>query len=150
MTTRPEWLDLLTPLPNDAIPERQPVAPPGILATPEGASIAGWQQIVLHLSEPSVGLRTVLVVVDASGAVLSAGDSTYERISDEPSIVRHASIGGRFESDGTFIGTCWRSEGPEPPEHAPSHLPWTRTMPTDAETAGLRALVAEMLRRRPR
>lgn len=150
MTNRPAWLAVLAPLPPDAIPQRQPVAAPEILATPEGASIAEWRQLVLHLSEPCVGLRTVLVVVDGSGAVLSAGDSTFERLSEEPPLVRHASIGGRFEPDGRFLGTCWRSEGPEPPEDEPSQLEWARTEPTADETAALRALVEEMLRRQLR
>jgi len=68
MTDRPAWLAVLAPLPPDAIPQRQPVAPPEILATPEGASVAGWRQVIIHLSEPSVGLRTLLAVVDTSSS----------------------------------------------------------------------------------
>lgn len=150
MTKRPDWLDLLTPLPEDAVPQWQPVAPPEILATPEGAAVAGWQQVVIHLSAPCVGLRTLLAVVDASGALLAANDGTYERLSDDPPIVRHASIGGRFEIDGSFRGTRWFAEGPEAPEDEPSQLESKRTEPTADETATLRALVDEMLRRRPR
>jgi len=150
MTKRPDWLDVLTPLPPDAVPTRQPVAPPEILARPEAAVIAGWQQVVIHLSEPCVGLRTLLAVVDASGALLSASDGTFERRSDDPPVIRHDSIGGRFEPDGTFRGTRWFAEGPEPPEDQPSQLEWKRTEPTVDETATLRALVDEMLRRQPR
>jgi hypothetical protein len=51
MTGRHAWHALLAPLPPDAIPTRQPVAPPEILARPESASIAGWRQLVVHLSE---------------------------------------------------------------------------------------------------
>jgi len=39
--SRPPWHALLAPLPADAVPRRQPVASPGILATPAGAALAG-------------------------------------------------------------------------------------------------------------
>src|SRR5258706_15709252 len=84
MSDRPGWHALLATFPPDAIPTRQPIASPGILATPEGAAVAGWRQLVVHLSDPCNGLRSVLVVVDASGTPISAGDHVFLRIPDSP------------------------------------------------------------------
>ena len=61
------WQVLLAPLPDEAIVRRQPVGSPEVLATPEGAAIAGWKQLTVELSAGSAGLRHVLVVLDASG-----------------------------------------------------------------------------------
>ena len=158
MTDRPAWNTLLAPLPPDAIPQREPVAPPEVLARPEGAAIAGWDHIVLHLSDPCHGLRTIIVVIDETGRVISAGDSTFWRIAADPPSVRHESLGGRFEADGTFRGTHWVSVGPDPgidedeadPPAEPTRLESTRREPTPDEIAALRALVDEMLRRQAR
>jgi len=152
MSDRPAWHALLAPLPPDAVPTRQPVAPPEIMATPNGAAIAGWERVVLHLSDLGRGLRNVLVVVDASGTPMSGGDSVFFRIDADPPQVRHESIGGRFEADGTFHGTHWVSVGPDPGENddGPAQLESTRRKPTAEESAALRALVDEMLRRQPR
>jgi hypothetical protein len=147
MTGRHAWHALLAPLPPDAIPTRQPVAPPEILARPEGASIAGWRQLVVHLSDPYDGSRTVLVVVDASGIPISANDGVFFRIPGKPLQLRHESIGGRFETDGTFRGTRWLSVGDDPGDDEPADLQSTPTAPTADEIAALRALVDEMLRR---
>ena len=99
---RPAWHALLAPLPSDVMPTRGPVAPPEVLARPEGAAVAGWEQLVVHLSDPCRGLRTILVVLDADGVPVSASDGVFFRIDGEPAMVRHESIGGRFEADGTF------------------------------------------------
>jgi hypothetical protein len=150
MTDRPAWHALLAPLPPDAVPTRQPVAPPEILARPEGASIAGWRQLVVHLSDPCKGSRTVLVVVDASGVPISASDGVFFQIPGEPPRIRDESIGGRFEPDGTFRGTHWLSVGEDPGDDRPANLHSTPTTPTADEVAALRALVDEMLQRQPR
>lgn len=151
MSDRPAWHALLAPLPPDAVPKREPIAPPEILATPEGAAVAGWDHVVLHLSDPCRGLRTVIVVIDAAGALLSAGDSVFFRIEGDPPTVRHESVGGRFEPDGAFRGTHWVSVGPDPgPDDNSATLESTRREPTPEEVAGLRTLVDEMLRRQPR
>jgi hypothetical protein len=149
LTERPAWQALLAPLPPDAVPKREAVAPPEVLATPEGAAIAGWDHVVLHLSDPCRGLRTLLVVIDAAGTLLSAGDSVFVRIDTDPPTVRHESIGGRFEPDGTFRGAHWVSVGPDlgPDDDSPTELESTRTDPTPEEVAALRGLVDEMLRR---
>ena len=71
----------------------------------------------------SPGLRHVLVVLDATGQPISASDhvlywSKVSRIDQNADTVLgsalHAefcqeSIGGRFESDGTFRGTRWQT-----------------------------------------
>jgi hypothetical protein len=150
MTDRAGWHALLAPLPPEAVPTRGPVAPPELLATPDGASIAGWEQLVVHLSDPCRGLRVVLAVIDASGVVLSAGDSVHFNLPGEPPQIRSESIGGRFEPDGTFLGTRWVSVGPKPGDDGPGQLTSTPTAPTPDEIASLRALVEEMLLRQPR
>jgi hypothetical protein len=147
MTERPSWHALLAPLPPDAVPTRQPVAPPEILARPEGAAIAGWQQLIVHLSDPWHGSRTVLVVVDEPGVPISASDGAFFQISGEPPQIRSESIGGRFEPDGTFRGTHWRSVADDPGEDEQARWQSTPTAPTPDEIAALRALVDEMLRR---
>ena len=144
---RPAWHALLAPLPSDAMPTRGPVAPPEVLARPEGAAVAGWEQLVVHLSDPCRGLRTILVVLDADGVPVSASDGVFFRIDGEPAMVRHESIGGRFEADGTFRGTHWISEGPDPGEDEPADLASTPRAPHPDEIAALRRLVDEMLRR---
>jgi hypothetical protein len=150
MTDRPAWNALLAPLPDDAVPTRQPVAPPELRERPEGAAIAGWEQIVLHLSDPCKGLRTVLVVVDASGTAISASDGVFYYIDGEPRRVYHELLGGRLEADGRFLGTHWVSIGPDPGEDQPAQLETTPSVPTPQQIAGLLALVDEMLRRQPR
>jgi hypothetical protein len=149
VSERPAWCALFAPLPDDALPTRGPLAPPDVLARPEGAAIAGWEQVVLHLSDPCRGLRTVLVVVDASGTLLSASDGVFYYIEGEPRLVYHENLGGRFEPDGRFSGTHWVSTGPDPGEDEPADLESTPSAPTPEQEAALRALVDEMLRRSP-
>jgi len=158
--TLPAWHALLAPIPDDARPSRQPVGSAEILATPAGAAIAGWEQLVLELSMGSLGHRVVLVVLDRSGTVISASDSVLCRYEfAEPSSLRgnpvspveilHESVGGRFEQDGTFRGTRWRLVAPEPAEGEEPQWESTATEPSAADVAALRALVAQLLERRP-
>jgi hypothetical protein len=44
------WHALFAALPADVVPLRKPVASPEILARPEGAAIAGWEQLMVHIS----------------------------------------------------------------------------------------------------
>src|SRR5262245_51127259 len=115
--TRP-WHALLAPLPPDEIPRRQPVASPEILARPEGAAIAGWEQLTVDLSAGAAGLRVAMVVLDASGRPISASDAVLYSVEvgpgdgeGSPRVVEHyhENIGGRFELDGSFRGTRWRT-----------------------------------------
>ena len=97
------------------------MAPPEILARPEGAAVAGWQQLVLHLSEVPTGSRTVLVLLDADGRPISASDDVLYRIAQPDGMVR-------FEM-----------------ESAP--LEATPSTPSDEDVAAIKALVAEVIRR---
>ena len=154
---RPAWHSLLGPLPADAIPTRQPVASAEVLAGPTGWAVAGWEQLVLHLSAGAAGLRTVLVVLDASGALLSASDSVIyhtgvdggspPREGDTPGMILQLSVGGRFEDDGSFHGTRWHSVALEPPGEEEPEWESTPSEPSPEDVDGLRALVAEVMRR---
>ena len=160
--SRPGWHALFAPLPDDAVPKRQPVAPPEILARPEGAAVAGWQQLVLHLSDVPGGSRTILVLVDAEGRPISASDGVLYRIElpqgtagDPRPAVRweQESVGGRLEHDGRFLGTRWRTitvtnvDGDNTEEEDVRRREAIPSMPSEADIVAIKALVAEMLRR---
>jgi hypothetical protein len=151
----PAWHSLLGPLPPNAVPVRQPVASAEVLAGPTGSALAGWEQLVLHLSAGAAGLRNILVVLDAGGTLLSASDAVlYRNPADSvpsaggpgPGTILQMSVGGRFESDGSFHGTRWHSvaveRGGENPE-------WesTPSSPSEEDVEGLRTIVAELIRR---
>lgn len=151
------WHALLAPLPDDAMPRRQPVGSPEILASPEGAAIAGWEQLTIDLSAGAAGLRNVLVVMDAKGQLLSANDSVLYRREIAPdganqdtvpgAEFHQASIGGRFETDGSFRGTRWASVTTESEDDDEPQTKSTPSEPSAADVAELRALVAEVMRR---
>jgi hypothetical protein len=145
MNPRPSWHALFAPLPADAVPRRQPVAPPEVLATPAGAAIAGWEQLVLDLSAGGTAMRVVHVVLDGDGRPISASDMVFYRTG--PAEIRQESVGGRFEADGSFRGTRWLTAGPEPADDEPPDWESTPSEPSAADVAALRALVDEMLRR---
>jgi hypothetical protein len=150
------WHALLGPLPADAIPRRRPVGSPEVLATPEGAAIAGWEQLTVELSAGAAGLRVAMVVLDATGRPISAGDSVLYRSevvegggadAGQATEWVHESVGGRLELDGTFRGTRWHTVGVERPGEEEPRLDSTRSEPSAADITGLKALVAEILRR---
>jgi|tagenome__1003787_1003787.scaffolds.fasta_scaffold20903774_2 hypothetical protein len=154
--SRPAWHALLGPLPPDAIIQRQPVASAEILASPTGAAIAGWEQLVLNLSAGSAGLRNLLVVLDDTGALLSASDSVLYHTGAGPGVtgsdagaILQLSIGGRFEDDGSFHGTRWHSVAFERDRDEPQ---WesTPSEPSPEDVEGLRTLVQELMRRAER
>ena len=150
-STHPPWHALLAPLPPEVIPRRQPVAPAEILAKPEGAAIAGWEQLTVDLSAGAAGLRVVMVTLDATGQPISASDTVLYRSEGRRGSggveYHHESVGGRLESDGTFRGTRWltvsveTADGKEPQMHS------TPSEPSPADVSALKALVAEVLRR---
>ena len=151
--TPPSWHALLAPLPPDAVPTRRPVVTAELAATPEGATVAGWSSVVLELSAGADGLRVLQVVVDDSGVPIGASDhvlfgGTAAGQPDEAApILRHESIGGRFEPDGAFRGTCWLVTGPEPAEGEKPRWDMAPRAPEPAEVEALRALVKDLLRR---
>lgn len=145
MNPRPSWHALFAPLPAGAVPRRQPVASPEVLATPAGAAIAGWEQLVLDLSAGGTAMRVVHVILDGDGRPISASDTAFYRTG--PAEIRQESVGGRFEADGSFRGTRWLTAGPEPADDEPPDWESTPSKPSAADIAALRALVDEMLRR---
>ena len=149
------WHELLAPLPSDAVPRRQPVAAPEVIARPEAAAIASWQQLVVELSAGSAGLRILLVVLDGSGRPIIASDAVLrtETVSDMGNAaavaVRHVheSIAGRLEEDGTFRGTRWQTVSVDTDRSAREIQQSTPSEPSTADVDRLKALVNEVVRR---
>ncbi|HUP94141.1 MAG TPA: hypothetical protein VM164_04480 [Burkholderiales bacterium] len=138
---------------------RKPVGSPEILATPEGAAIAGWEQLTIELSAGAAGLRHIMVVLDATGQAISAGDTVlYQRkrasqrdatgAGDDTEFYQE-SVGGRIEPDGSFRGTRWRTVGLDKADSDEPQLESTPSAPTEADVIGIKALVAEVMRRMP-
>lgn len=146
---RPAWHRLLAPLPDGAIPERRPVTPPELRDAPTAAAIAGWEQVTLHLSEPGRCLRHLLVVLDAGGRVISGSDLVHERLPQPGggAAIHQQSIGGRFEPDGSFLGTCWQTAGPEPAGEEEPRWLHASSAPSVAHSSRLAELAAELVRR---
>lgn len=143
----PPWLALLAPVPSGPVPRRSPAASPEVLATGAGAAIAGWEHLVLELSAGEAGLRVVQLLVNAAGAWLSASDHVLLRLpGGERPWIRQESIGGSFETDGTFRGTCWLIEGPEPRGDEEPQWSMSPRAPADHEVAALRTVLADVLR----
>jgi hypothetical protein len=156
--TRPGWHALLGPLPAGAVPQRQPVASPEVLAGPTGYALEGWEQLTLHLSAGADGLRHILVVLDADGTLLSASDAVLYRSqpdgaavsgNGDASMILQMSVGGRFESDGSFHGTRWHSVAVERAGEEEPEWESTPSSPSEEDVEGLRAVVAELIRRQP-
>ena len=122
-----------------------------MLARPEGAAIAGWDQLMLHLSAGEAGLRTILVVLDAEDRLVSASDLALYRSErpDGAADLTQDSVGGRFEPDGSFRGTRWHGTAVERPGEDESEWQLAKSEPSEADVEQLRALVAEVLRRGP-
>jgi hypothetical protein len=158
------WQALFAPLPPGVTPRRQSVASPEVLATPEGAAIAGWEQLTVELSAGPAGLRHAMVVLDANGQPISASDTVLYRlevrrtsqVAEPRSPIENAiefyqeSVGGRIEQDGTFRGTRWHTVAVEAVEGGEPRLESTPSEPSATDVAGIMALVAELLRRQPR
>ena len=145
------WHALLAALPDGVRPRRRPVATTASLDPSAAAAIAGWSSLVLDLTAGAQGLRVVQVLLDADGRALSASDHVLFRSGARDGSgrpwMRQENIGGRFETDGSFRGTCWQVEGPEPAEDEPPQWTPVPRPPTADEIAGLVALVDEMRRR---
>jgi hypothetical protein len=143
--TSPPWHALLAPLPPETGVRREPVGSPDVRASPEGAAIAGWEQLVVELSAGLAGLRIVLVVLDASGRPILANDLVLFQV-PPPNRSRQESLGGRFEDDGGFRGTHWDAEAPDQPDDA-SAWRMIKREPSADEVKALKALVADVVRR---
>ena len=152
------WHALLAPLPAEAVVSRKPVTPPELANDASTSAIAGWDQLTVELSAGRKGLRHLMVVLDATGRPISAGDHvlTIREVTDASSGALlnefvHDSLGGRIEADGTFNGTRWhivRVLAPDeevgeddPPSEAQS------AGPTEEEIVAIRTLVADILQR---
>jgi hypothetical protein len=102
----------------------------------------------LDLSAGSGGLRVIHIVLDAADQPIAASDLVYYR-SDAPGASttnhRQESIGGRFEPDGSFRGTCWLSTAIGPA--GATDLSWDLkpSEPRPDQVASLRALVVSVL-----
>jgi hypothetical protein len=153
MNPSPEtWHRLLAPLPADAVPRRSPVVSPEILATPEGAAVAGWEQLLVELSAGDAGLRVLLVVLDAKAQPISASDMVMyrsETVQNDEAVTeyRHESLGGRLEADGSFRGTRWHMLNVQAADGREISKEATPSEPGAAEVSALKELVAEVLRR---
>jgi hypothetical protein len=154
---RPAWHALFAPLPPDAVPKREPIVPPEILATAEGATLAGQDKVMLHLSAGCAGMRILMVTEDADGRLLSASDHVLHRRElrgDESARdaveYRHEQVGGSFAPDGAFRGTRWSTVSTESAEGEQLEMDSTPSTPSEADEAALRAVAAEVVRRAPR
>jgi len=107
----------------------------------------------VDLSAPEFGLRHVQVTLDATGTLLTGSDIVMFVRETAPggdaTLTDHESIGGRFEVDSSFRGTCWKSRLRSLPESDESETVWSESAaPTDDQIAALRRLVADVLGRR--
>lgn len=152
--TAPSWLSLLAAIPADAKPARKPVASAEQLATGTAGPIAGWQSVIIDLSEPSIGLRHVQITLDENGDLLSGGDYVMFVRETGPNecdakLTEHINIGGRFEKDGSFRGTHWHTlleTDPNDDEKSTTKHAHHRA-PSEDEVAALRRIIADVLRR---
>lgn len=150
----PSWLALLSPIPPDAKPQRTPVASEEQLAKGTAGPIAGWVSVSVNLSEPDYGLRHVLITLDENGQLLSGGDHVMfvREMTDDcvATVTDHESVGGRFEKDGSFLGTYWKTRlesDPSGDEEKSVTRRAEKRLPTDDEVAALRRIVADVLSR---
>jgi len=151
----PAWLSLLASIPADAKPQRKPVASAEQLANGTAGPIAGWVSVSVHLSEPKYGLRHVLITLDENGQLLSGGDHVMfvrETTTDDvATLTDHHSVGGRFEKDGSFMGTHWKmtlESDPSGDDEQSVARSSEKRAPTEAEIASLRTIIADILSRR--
>ena len=151
----PSWLSLLSPLPDNAAVEKKSVASADQLASQTAGPIAGWQSLTVHLSEPAYCLRHVLVTLDEHGDLLAGSDHVmFVRATTPDGLVAtltdHESIGGRFEKDGSFRGTHWKTTlaSSADDEESSTTRRAEHRPPTGPETAALRHIIDDLLKRR--
>lgn len=151
---RPQWLALLSEVPAGVTVQRKPVASAEQIEKGTAGPIAGWQSIIVDLSEPNVGLRHVQITLDENGRLLSGGDHVMLVLETDPDdglalVTEHESVGGRFESDGSFRGTYWKTiletSAGDPDTSVPRST--EKRAPSADEIARLTALVRDVLKR---
>lgn len=150
----PDWLALLAPLPESVTVERKPVASAKQIAHGTAGSIAGWQSISVNLWAPE-GSRNVLITVDESGKLLSAGDHVLfirpsERDGVKITIYDHESVGGRYNDDGSFQGTRWQTRNEQivdADDDDDGETTSTPSAPSADDIAGLNRIVADVTKR---
>jgi hypothetical protein len=148
----PEWLALLAPLPDNVAVERKPVASAEQIAQGTAGPIAGWQSISVNLWAPE-GSRNVLITVDASGTLLSAGDHVLlirpsERDGIKVTIYDHESVGGRYNDDGSFQGTRWQTRTEQVVDaDDDGETTSTPSAPSADDIAALNRIVADVMKR---
>lgn len=125
-----------------------------MLAKPEAAALAGWEQLTVELAAGGDGTRVVHVVLDAAGTPTSVSDWVMTRADateDGRPVVHavHENVGGRLEPDGTFRGTRWHTHAVLDPDGVELRKTATPATPTAGDAAALKALLAEVLRRAP-
>jgi hypothetical protein len=147
------WLTLLSPLPREWTAARRAVAPPDSPQGAPGSPIAGWQSLTIDRTDGPFGTRLIHVTVDATGTPVAASDHVHLRDvvagapAPQPVLMRQYSVGGRIEADGSFRGTHWTTEGPEPVDDEQPQWQMTPRPPTDAEVAALLAIVRDVVAR---
>ena len=151
----PAWLALLAPLPDDAVIDRKPVASAELIASGQADAVAGWESLTVHLSDASLGLRHVLLTLDADGTLVSGGDGVLfhrqeQRGADLWNIYDHENIGGRFETDGSFRGTRWHTHTEQPGDDEDSAVSSSHpSTPSPEDVERLGALAAWVIQRAP-
>jgi hypothetical protein len=148
------WHALFAPLPSGVVPRRRPVLSPELAHTEHAAAIAGWDSLLIDLSDPPYGVRVIQVTLNPADRPISASDHVLFRFPGEAPAgaavrMRQESVGGRLEVDGSFRGTHWEVFGLEPEEDEEPQWQSTPRPPTDEEVAALKALVAEVVKRAP-
>ena len=151
----PQWLALLSDVPAGVAVQRTPVASAEQIEKGTAGPIAGWQSIIVDLSEPKVGLRHVQITLDENGQLLSGGDHVMLVLETDPGddclalVTEHESVGGRFESDGSFRGTYWKTILETSPGDPDTSVPRSteKRAPSADEVARLTALVQDVLKR---
>ena len=155
MADQPVWLALLSPIPADATLRRKPVASAEQIEKGTAGPIAGWQSIIVDLSEPEFGLRHVQITLDEHGQLLSGGDhvmfvrETAPHDDSIATLTEHESVGGRFETDGSFRGTYWKmilESKPSGDDESTTRSRENRP-PSEEEIATLRRIIADVLTR---
>jgi hypothetical protein len=139
------------------VPDRYPLA-----ATVDdkqaAVAIAGWESLVLDLGGRPHGLRVITVLLDADDRPIGVTDHVMLRSAGvpgsanrepEPPRVRHESLGGRIEGDGSLTGTRWVMEGEEPVEGQTGSLTSHSRPLTVDEADALTSLATAVVARAP-